>query len=141
MKLELKHITPYLPYGLKGLITDVIENENWHDEVESVCFVDNVLTFGDACDVYLDEPNETTFNPILRPLSDLTKEIEHNGEKFVPIERLAYWFDFTYLDTLSLYIQEYPYNVVEKLFEWKFDYFDLIPNGLAIDINTITNDI
>jgi hypothetical protein len=24
--------------------------------------------------------------PILRPLSDLTKEIEVNGEKFIPIE-------------------------------------------------------
>lgn len=27
--------------------------------------------------------------PILHPLSDLTKEIEHNGEKFVPIVELA----------------------------------------------------
>lgn len=27
--------------------------------------------------------------PILYPLSDLTKEIEHNGEKFVPIVELA----------------------------------------------------
>jgi len=34
-------------------------------------------------DVFLEE-----VKPILRPLSDLTKEIEVNGEKFVPIERL-----------------------------------------------------
>lgn len=27
--------------------------------------------------------------PILRPLSDLTKEIEHNGEKFVPLKRIT----------------------------------------------------
>jgi hypothetical protein len=27
--------------------------------------------------------------PILRPLSDLTKEIEHKGERFVPIVELA----------------------------------------------------
>jgi len=31
---------------------------------------------------------ETHNKPLLRPLSDLTKEIEHNGERFVPIERL-----------------------------------------------------
>jgi hypothetical protein len=29
------------------------------------------------------------YKPILHPLSDLTKEIEHNGEKFVPIVELA----------------------------------------------------
>lgn len=28
------------------------------------------------------------YKPILRPLSDLTKEIEHKGEKFVPIIKL-----------------------------------------------------
>ena len=29
------------------------------------------------------------YQPLLRPLSDLTKEIEHKGEKFVPIIELA----------------------------------------------------
>ena len=29
------------------------------------------------------------FKPILHPISDLTKEIEHNGEMFVPIVKLA----------------------------------------------------
>lgn len=33
--------------------------------------------------------NNNSYKPILRPLSDLTKEIEHNGEKFVPIVALA----------------------------------------------------
>lgn len=28
------------------------------------------------------------FKPILHPLSDLNKEIEHNGERFVPLRRL-----------------------------------------------------
>jgi predicted nucleic acid-binding protein len=31
---------------------------------------------------------ENKNKPILRPLSDLTKEIEVNGEKFVPLEKL-----------------------------------------------------
>jgi hypothetical protein len=30
-----------------------------------------------------------TYKPILKPLSMLTKEIEHNGEKFVPLVELA----------------------------------------------------
>ncbi len=35
------------------------------------------------------EPDFEKFTPILRPLSDLTKPIEHKGEKFVPIVELA----------------------------------------------------
>ncbi len=35
------------------------------------------------------EPDFEKFTPILRPLSDLTKEIEHKEEKFVPIIELA----------------------------------------------------
>ena len=37
--------------------------------------------------VFTDSINE--FKPILHPLSDLTKEIEHEGEKFVPLLELA----------------------------------------------------
>lgn len=37
---------------------------------------------------YHDSLIEDVF-PILRPLSDLTKEIEHNGEKFVPIVEIG----------------------------------------------------
>ena len=39
----------------------------------------------------LDEVLHTNkdYKPILHPLSDLTKEIEHKGEKFVPIVELA----------------------------------------------------
>lgn len=70
-KLELKNIVGYLPYGLKIL-------NGWGDITTLTCF-------------YLDDDNNGVFfniKPILRPLSDLTKEIEVNGEKFVPIEEL-----------------------------------------------------
>ena len=142
MKLELKHLAPYLPYGLKAKMLDC-KIDYVGKQFDEIIGVHQWSKDGDWC--LLTEggskPSLDRIKPILRNLSDLTKEIEHNGEKFVPIDRLTCWFDFTYLDTHSLYIHEYPYNVVEKLFEWKFDYFDLIPNGLAIDINTLTNDI
>jgi len=32
---------------------------------------------------------------------------------------------------------ENNYSLYQKLFEWKFDVFELIPGGLAIDVNTI----
>ena len=97
MKLEIKHLASYLPYGLK-LKTEygwciMLTLNDWSvngDCDESLCY----------------ETKDTTdFKPILRPLSDLTKEIEVNGEKFVPIEWLFY-------------------NLIEKSdivqFEWKF---------------------
>ena len=86
-------------------------------------------------------------NPILRPLSDLVKEIEVNGEKFVPTD----YFEDKYY-TLDLHkqceriiedenwINQSDYMLIDYLFEWHFDVFGLIDAGLAIDINTLTND-
>lgn len=88
------------------------------------------------------------FKLCLRNLSDLTKEIEHNGERFVPIR----WFElngyapaglemdgetFVFGDSIMWSVEEIHYNMVQKLFEWHFDIFDLIPQGLAININQL----
>jgi len=72
---------------------------------------------------------------VLRPLSDLTKEIEVNGEKFVPIKKIKEMYP---LDTFSSTsnIAQWSFRVVQKLLEWHFDY-GLIENDLAIDINTL----
>jgi hypothetical protein len=78
MKLELKHLAPYLPYGLKVKIIDQIRNYkiNQIRELKIQLFWDFTRT------------ERNIIKPILRPLSDLTKEIQHNGEKFVPILEL-----------------------------------------------------
>ena len=77
--------------------------------------------------------------PILYPLSDLTKEIDHNGEKFVPIERLKDVFMLEWCDLFDDSIDailefakyknfkkiEYlPFCIVQKLVEWKFNLMD-----------------
>ncbi len=78
------------------------------------------------------------FKPILHPLSDLTKEIDHNGEKFVPVVEImkikdgGEWISVQYQP-----IKNNPYWVIEKLYEWHFDIHGLIGEGLAIDINTL----
>ena len=84
--------------------------------------------------------------PILRPLSDLTKEIEHNGEKFVPIDELNNIGDAE-CDRYNDYFNEEnisdvnwllePFIIFQKLIEWKFDLADLISKGEAIDVNTL----
>ncbi len=78
-KLELRFLAGYLPYGLKAL-----GNCNYHTIIgfkNETYFIEggNNYAYGDIAD----------FKPILRPLSDLTKEIEVNGSKFVPIVELV----------------------------------------------------
>jgi len=70
MKLELKHIASHLPYNLQFKIFGQIRLYNWGANVENVM---SLIDYG---------------KPILHPLSDLIKEIEINGEWFVPIEKL-----------------------------------------------------
>ena len=142
MKLELKHLSPYLPYGLEAVIR---LREDSSLPIDDECIV-KITCFEVA---YLDSEYDE-FRPILRPLSDLTKEIEVNGEKFTPIMVLE-------LDSHTLSINKYSNHLEIKgvesnewtyaidvyteimcnLFEWHFDVFGLIEKGLAIDINTL----
>jgi len=146
MKLELKHLAPYLPYGL-----NIGQFDNgFMFELEMVIDYKK-LKRGNY--VNIDYVDGVKYKPILRPLSDLTKEIEHNGEKFIPCKQLAKGEHFpnTYsfkieIDTLNVVGYYTPeswlplvshYELWEKLFEWHFDVFGLIEKGLAIDINTL----
>ena len=138
MKLELKHLAPYLPYKLKGKL----ENEDYYPttigelyRLETSADSDNIP----YCIVDVYEGEIVDFKPILRPLSDLTKEIEVNGDKFIPHIKLGGRpnlkdYDIEYL---SKNIDNMSYGLVSKLIEWHFDVFGLIEKGLAIDINTL----
>ena len=74
MKLELKHLSGYLPYELEGLFT-IYETKHIMTSL-SLIYINRELEY-------------RHFKPILRPLSDLTKEIEVNGENIVAISKLS----------------------------------------------------
>ncbi len=147
MKLELKHLAPYLPYGLKLIVGGNKANVAYMS-TKRIAFIYtsgigevNKLAWGHA---------SGKVKPILRPLSDLTKEIEHNGEKFVPEEwfikeiqrhSVKALFDIMHSSGLEAAILSADYFVIQKLFEWHFDVFGLIPEGLAIDMNTLKKKI
>lgn len=135
MELELKHLVGYLPYGVK------CSHARKKGNIKSI----DILTI----DTWFITKRDY-FKPILRPLSDLTKEIEHNGEKFVPVNKILEIFgkSLKHLSTeyqvkalhsfeLEVITKELPYRYIQKLIEWHFDIYGLIPAGLAIDINTI----
>lgn len=120
-QLTIKELAPYLPYGLKGYAPDI----NLIDDItlQNVEFV-------------MSEPHNC--KPLLRNLSDLTKEIEVNGEIIDVIDYLKIPFGLATMLCLEN-IQNMPYRTFEKLLELHFDVFGLIDKGLAIDLNTITN--
>ncbi len=152
MKLELKHVIPYLPYGLNCEFLAIWGNGN-HTRIDTHTreltpqLLNEFSHKLDKC------------KPILRPFSDLNKGIQVNGEQFVPQNKLELVYDELFglhtgkkhqeltdivhicepaTKTLQWYlILHLPKWIVDKLIEWHFDLFELIPQGLAIDINTI----
>ena len=160
MKLELKHIVPYLPYGLKCRVKD--KGKTKFSELSGI--------YNDCSCVFFDiiesQQGFSEVKPILRPLSDLTKEID-GVVGIVELAKIAaeYWgvdfdvdkispfgagvcstdgceFGFTGLEFYflgdekdSIEINQLTY--FEYLFENHYDVYGLIEKGLAIDINTI----
>jgi len=146
-QLEMKHLSPYLPYGLQ--LYDSYDDMNVSlrglilDDTEPV----KVSKFFHL----IKSRKMDEIKPILRPLSDLIKEININGETMAPCDYFEYGDEnqdeifrnaSRDLETIGKYnlhhdIQFQPNGVIEKLFEWKFDIFGLIDHNLAIDVNTL----
>lgn len=133
--MKLEHIAPYLPYDLDLYWTGA------HKSSEDDTLISK-LTLRNVDDVLIGRNKHAHVKPILRPLSDLTKEFEHNGRN---ISLIREWSE----------VDEIPEGVIEKSFEghvkhdtiphWMlrelfkhhFDVFQLIEKGEAIDINTL----
>ena len=132
-ELELKHIMPYLPYGLSVITDDELESK-----VSIVDAKNDVLYI-------LNYPYKLDWvKPLLRPMSDLFKSsktaikeiIELNdsydyNNSFTEVydSNEDYYLDFNNAKTL-------PYQVVEILFKYHFDVFGLIGKGLAETLKT-----
>jgi hypothetical protein len=123
MKLELKHLAPYLPYELK---------------MEKIKGFEDIRTMGSDINnsstiVNIGACIRLQYKPILRPLSDLTKV---NGFSLSDMISHGYHNPFWLPENFEV---KYLMNLdFEKLVSWHFDVFGLIEKGLAIDINTIT---
>lgn len=126
MKLELKHLAPYLPYELKAKYHMLIDIKKKFDET-TILNVTNIKWIITG----------THHKVILHPLSDLTKEIKHDGEKFVPYNKLFNFKGIGYKDPIINinWLNKQYYEVWQKLFEWHFDVFNLIEQNLAITKN------
>lgn len=123
-KLTIKELCAYLPYGIDISINGKIQKLNSIDsEAKLVCY-----GWGNAGLIDTDD-----VKPLLRPLSSLTEEIEHNGEKFVPVDILG-WNSYENIIKKGI-CDSVGYQYMIKLFEWHFDVFGLHERGLAIPID------
>jgi hypothetical protein len=132
-KVELKHLAPYLPYGLKVELLNFPIGKHIR-EFELDCGHD----FG----LYM---QNNWVRPYLRPLSDLDNvtlrkamySIGHTShidwttdERDYLIKKRGY----------NLWFNDIPYAIVNYLFKNLYDVFNLIDNGLAYDIKTLEDE-
>lgn len=148
-KLTIEHLAPYFPYKLKAVFFinehKVLKSVIYGiDSQEDLIYSDSYLNIDESFFPYV----LNSVKPIMRPLSDLIKEIEVNGDRFVPIEKLRGMWDcdnvIEYVghnaikeDGRLIGVQALSYVNIQFLLEWHFDIFGLIDNNLAIDINTL----
>lgn len=119
MELELKHIATYAPYCIKGKLFDNI------DVVTGLNFEHGIIETLNNNNCLLED-----FKPILRPLSDLTKKYYPDGTEN---QNVRFW-EFV---TRDKEVKGLGYTEMVELIKEHYDVFGLIPNGLAIDINTL----
>ena len=127
MKLELKHLVPYLSSGLN--IKDVKHGSVF----EALHFITTTHQDFSLFKGNLDQLiNDKYLKPILFPLSSLTKDEMKNITKS-DFNRYSEDYLDTILNTMKREInsKKLPYYLMEKLFERKFDVFGLIDAGLS----------
>jgi hypothetical protein len=139
-KLEIKHLAAYLPHGLK--VYDLTGEIHTMISVVSYGFNKHIMTNmnGMTCT----RTNIEHCKPILHPLSkfgdsdDLRKVYEFIGlgkwcEAYDNYFNI--WFDD--LSNVDKLILQAPYEIFQYFLANHYDVFSLIPDNLAIDINTL----
>jgi energy-converting hydrogenase A subunit M len=136
MKLELKHLAPYLPYGLDCYFTRNVKEEN---RIQKLISVLNIKE--NPCANLIHPLHQV--KPILRPLSDLISliNIDFEDEKFKPIDVIIRKGGCHSAVALHVKIGKgtLGFKYFDLLLQWHFDVFGLIEKRLAIDINTIAS--
>lgn len=137
MELTIKHLAAYLPYGVSAIDDDnvVCRISTLYDDLVCVEYEMNVGQY----EKYFNE-----IKLILHPLSefgdpdDLRKVYEFIGlGKWCEAYDNYFNIGFDDLSNVDKLILQAPYEIFQYFLANHYDVFSLIPNNLAIDINTI----
>ena len=108
MELTIEHLSAYLPYKLQCVASGKLYGIDILKKEMDCYMLMNLIN------------NDTTYKPVLRSISELTKEIEHNGEKFVPmIELLKIEMDLHFKNCSDFNIE---YNVMFSWVKYNFNF-------------------
>lgn len=127
MKLQLKHLAPYLSYDLEVVGQD---DNGKTKKLTLIGIVSGIGSVIDEQESYHRELSE--IKPLLIPLSELTKDdfiigMGYRDGEFVFIQYLLKAIK-QQLDDSSIKLSDYQYLVSNH-----FDVFNLIPHGLALN--------
>ena len=144
MKLELKHIAPYLPYGLKSTIEHPVYNNGIH-------LIESIRTKSDYPIGLITDTGEkygamlSEIKPILRPLSEFgDSDDTRKVHEFIGLGKWCDNYDdyfntwFNDLGNIDKLILQAPQEIFNYFLANHFDVFGLIEKRLAIDINSLT---
>jgi hypothetical protein len=130
MKLEIKHLAPYLPFRLTGIASFLEDTQFVVDTLNSRTLrIVGETKFGNNVPVgcFVKE-----FKPFLRPMEDIKYYVDFLNTYYVDFDKIEGCLvkrkneNFTRL------------NELDFLFKNHFDVFGLIEKGLAVDINTLS---
>lgn len=142
MQLQIKHLAPYLPYNLQ--VKSKVYNEIFQvtqldaylhkHSVEGIpTSIGEIVMWGDSTCLSLED-----IKPLLHPLENLLHNYpEEIRDEFSKMDwvRFKSWIEET--STWLDYLNNVPSLAFIKMIELKYDVFRLIPQGLALDINTV----
>lgn len=130
-QLTIEHLAAYLPYGVPLRYKGVGSNSH---RIEL-----HPLTCKNLHNAMRGEVEAAYVTIILRPLSQLTVPITHNGETFEPLVRLKsempYSIEIMLSSVSEINPNDTPYGIVTRCLSWHFDVFGLIEAGLAVAMN------
>jgi len=160
MKLELKHLSPYLPYELKIQVRaypDPIQSYNKGNKGKLISIDLTGISYSHTNKIWKASGYSfESIKPILRPLSDLTsgvcirmfKEV-HGSRDDISCndsrkKRFVHWSNDEFgvegimriLDKMGR-LCRMSKDEFEWLYKNHYDLDGLIPEGLALDINTL----
>ena len=134
MKLELKHLAPYLPYSLMFKHTII-------DKTLEMIGVENQPNLRVRLIDGLYVCEQEILKPILRPMFDLVADKEICDLLNLELEPNGLFLNGWYLLQNSLNAVAISYeemqNVLTILYSKHYDVFGLIPVGLAISIHDV----
>lgn len=145
-EIEQEDLTPYLPYALKCNIMGELVDENDVDnpigKIFTLSGITNQLNLEVNCHVfdeeYYHQPPIFEVFPILRPRSDIDNYSEELFTEFGASFKTRGHFDQHFMSNIKYSaVNSLGYGIVKWLLKNHFDINNLIPEKLAIDINTL----